>query len=186
MAGRATVLLELLRPLKPRRGAEIGVQAGDTSFQLLRGLPTLETLYCVDAWRWYPDYEHDRCPTDKTGGRWPDQQLLDEARSLFFKRLFENKEFESRVVVLGLFSADAALLVRDRSLDFVFLDANHSYEYVRDDIRRWRPKLKAGGLLAGHDYGNPHNPRWGVTRAVDEAFPGGVKTGDDFTWWQFV
>lgn len=40
----------------------------------------------------------------------------------------------------------------DHSLDFVFIDGDHSYESVRDDISAWLPKVKSGGLLAGHDY----------------------------------
>ncbi len=183
-ACRATVLIELLTPLRPSAGAEIGVQAGDTSFQLLRGLPDLQRLYCVDPWTYYPDYEHDRCPKDKTGGQWPSQPLLDAARDLFYRRLAEDG-FADRVVVLPLMSRDAAPHVADGSLGFVFLDPNHSYEYVREDIQLWTPKVRQGGLIAGHDYRNPWNPRWGVTEAVDEAFPQGVKTGDDFTWWSW-
>jgi len=182
MAGRATVLINLLKDRSPKVGAEIGVQAGGTSFQLLRGLPTLETLYCVDAWQWYPDYEHDRCPTDKTGGQWPNQELLDQARETFLKYLHAG-HFESRVAILPLMSTLAATRIPNASLDFVFLDANHSYKYVKQDIELWMPKVKLGGLVAGHDYRNPHNPAWGVTQAVDEAFPAGVASGDDFTWW---
>lgn len=53
----------------------------------------------------------------------------------------------------------------DRSLDFVFIDAGHSYENVKEDITSWFPKIKIGGFIAGHDY----NPKWpSVVRAVDE------------------
>jgi len=159
----------------------VGVQAGDTSFQLLAALPELHTLYCVDAWRCYPDYEHDHCPSDKTGGEWPSDRLLEEAAATFFRRLGEEGH-GGRVIVLPMYSREAASLVADESLDFVFLDANHSYEYTREDIGLWMPKVRPGGLLAGHDYGNPHNSAWGITRAVDEAFPH-VETGTDFTWW---
>ena len=179
--GRAKVLINLLRDKPHERGAEIGVQEGDTSFQLLEALPELDTLYCIDAWQWYSDYEHDRCLTDKTGGRWPDQGALDDAFRTFWRRMQE-KQLESRMVVLPMFEADAAGYIKDASLDWCFLDANHSYEYTRDAIRRWLPKVRPGGLLAGHDYRNPHNPAWGVTRAVDEIFPY-VESGSDFTWW---
>lgn len=53
----------------------------------------------------------------------------------------------------------------DRSLDFVFIDAGHSYENVKEDITSWFPKIKIGGFIAGHDY----NPKWpSVVQAVDE------------------
>lgn len=52
--------------------------------------------------------------------------------------------------------------------DFIFIDADHSYEGVRGDIQRWWPKLKPGGVMAWHDYG--HNDFQGVEKAVDEIF----------------
>ncbi|KAA5535421.1 class I SAM-dependent methyltransferase [Roseiconus nitratireducens] len=65
-------------------------------------------------------------------------------------------------------STDAALHYRDRSLDFVFIDAAHDYESVKRDIQAWKPKIKRDGILAGHDY----HPEWpGVVRAVDELCP---------------
>jgi predicted O-methyltransferase YrrM len=56
--------------------------------------------------------------------------------------------------------------------DFIFIDADHSYEAVRADIAAWRRRLVPGGLIAGHDY-DAHGP--GVMRAVDEAYPGRLR-----------
>jgi len=64
-------------------------------------------------------------------------------------------------------SCNAAKQFEDGSLDFVFIDASHSYENVRKDIIAWLPKVKVGGILAGHDYGNGYE---GVIQAVDEIF----------------
>jgi hypothetical protein len=70
----------------------------------------------------------------------------------------------SRLTVHRRPSAEAATAFADQSLDFVFIDACHSYEAVSEDIRAWWPKMKPGGLMAGHDYTN-----WpGVPQAVDE------------------
>jgi SAM-dependent methyltransferase len=63
-------------------------------------------------------------------------------------------------------SIDASKLYEDNSLDFVFIDASHEYEDVKADILAWLPKVKIGGILAGHDYDNFE----GVNRAVDEIF----------------
>lgn len=60
-------------------------------------------------------------------------------------------------------SLDAAFEFADGSLDFVFLDARHTFEDVRRDLAAWWPKLRPGGLFAGHDY--VHSP--GVRAAVD-------------------
>ena len=63
-------------------------------------------------------------------------------------------------------SIEASKLYKDNSLDFVFIDASHEYEDVKADILSWLPKVKIGGILAGHDY----NTFEGVNRAVDEIF----------------
>ena len=63
-------------------------------------------------------------------------------------------------------TASAARLFEDESLDFIYQDASHSYNGVKRDIDAWYPKLKKGGILAGHDYDNPDFP--GVNRAIDE------------------
>lgn len=63
-------------------------------------------------------------------------------------------------------STDASTFYSDGSLDVVFLDADHTYEAVKADIHAWMPKVKSGGILAGHDYPWSHNHD--VKRAVDE------------------
>jgi glycosyltransferase involved in cell wall biosynthesis len=63
-------------------------------------------------------------------------------------------------------SAEAVKMYKDRSLDFVFVDGNHHYEGVKQDLINWFPKLKEDGIMAGDDY----NPSWGVIQAVNEFF----------------
>ncbi len=55
----------------------------------------------------------------------------------------------------------------DFDVDFVFLDDHHEYESVLAEIRAWLPRLKSGGIIAGHDV-NAHYP--GVKKAIDVAF----------------
>jgi predicted O-methyltransferase YrrM len=72
---------------------------------------------------------------------------------------------------------EAAGLFKDESLDAVFIDADHSYEAVKMDIQNWMPKVRRGGILAGHDY----NSAWpGVIRAVNEILPEAEKI--DYCW----
>ena len=61
-------------------------------------------------------------------------------------------------------SVEAAPELEDGSLDFVFIDANHSYDAVKNDIIAWAPKVRSGGVLCGHDY----NSFPGVQKAVDD------------------
>jgi predicted O-methyltransferase YrrM len=64
-------------------------------------------------------------------------------------------------------SVEVAKLYADKSIDAVFIDADHTYEAVSKDIDAWRPKVKEGGILAGHDYTTAFE---GVIRAVNERF----------------
>ena len=56
----------------------------------------------------------------------------------------------------------------DRQFGLVFIDATHSEESVREDIKLWTPKVRSGGIVCGHDYNNKRFP--GVKVAVDEYF----------------
>lgn len=76
-----------------------------------------------------------------------------------------------RIETLRMRSTDAAATFEDSSCDFVFIDASHEYRDVRGDLAAWYPKVRPGGVLAGHDY---HWP--GVSRAVrDFATANGLK-----------
>ena len=79
---------------------------------------------------------------------------------------------------------DAAKDILD-GLDFVFIDADHSYDGCHADIEAWASKVRPGGLLCGHDYDNVDFPQWGVKRAVDEFVAANgleLELGDNFTW----
>lgn len=72
-------------------------------------------------------------------------------------------------------SVQAAEMIEDGSLDFVFIDAIHDYEHVREDILTWVPKIRKGGMISGDDYriGSKYmKARFpGVKKAVDELLP---------------
>lgn len=73
---------------------------------------------------------------------------------------------------IRLKSNQAVGMYGDRSLDFIFIDGSHEYEDVIEDLKVWYPKIKRGGVMAGHDY----TTYPGVKRAVDEFFnPGEIK-----------
>lgn len=64
-------------------------------------------------------------------------------------------------------SPDAANGYNDQSLDFVWIDALHTYEHCRNDILAWLPKIRSGGYIGGHDYDKEN----GIAQAVDELLP---------------
>lgn len=66
-------------------------------------------------------------------------------------------------------SAEAANEYEDSSLDFVWIDGDHSYDAVIIDINAWLPKVKPGGWMGGHDYNHPQHE--GVKQACCELIP---------------
>lgn len=142
-------LAMLFRKLGFTKGAEIGVADGRNSLTLCQSIPGLELL-CVDPWAPYsgnrrggPQEQHER------------NVLLATARLAPYK-----------ATLLRMKSAEAAVTVAPRSLDFVYLDGNHAYEYVRTDLQVWSEKVRSGGIVAGHDFFQFAGA--GVIRAVTE------------------
>jgi hypothetical protein len=157
-------LVRLLKNMPHKVGAEVGVFRGDTSAGLLGALPDLEQLICVDPWVELEEFKA-HCP-NKAGAVYNADWALIRAR--FKERVLE--PYRERVLVLNMFSVDAAGLLPNGMLDFAFIDGNHGYEYVREDVIAWWPKVKRGGLMAGDDYQN--KPTYGVIKAVNELFNG--------------
>lgn len=142
MSVHRQTLAHFVRQYGWTRGAELGVDKGILFGMTLNLCPDL-TLIGVDV---FPD----------------------KARS---HRVFElEQKFAPRAIVLNMTTAQASRTIEDGSLDFVFVDADHSYEAVQEDIALWKPKVKAGGWLGGHDYHTRKFP--GVVQAVNEAFGG--------------
>jgi hypothetical protein len=103
---------------------------------------------CVDTWK--GSVEH------------ANYQELPHLYDIFKENM---KPFEGYYTDLKMKSIDAAKLYEDESLDFVFIDASHEYEDVKDDITHWILKVKKGGILSGDDYSG----YWGgVIKAVNE------------------
>jgi uncharacterized Rossmann fold enzyme len=172
---------EVLNRLGPGSviGAEIGVFAGEMSAALLDRKDLF--LFMVDSW--------EGSGAAYTGDSGDFHAGLSQAQQDHCRALAEKRTPEGRRKILAMRSTQAAALVTDGSLDFVFIDADHSYEGARADIRAWRSKVKPGGLLCGHDYENTDYPKFGVTRAVREfADESGMafELGENFTWFMRV
>ena len=100
-------------------------------------------VYSVDC------YDYVVPPT----GRIPSHdQLFVDAEKLFIERT-SNIE---NIIKIKKSSVEASQDFSDRSLDLVYIDAEHDYNSVKTDINTWKNKVKRGGVLAGHDYMLPH------------------------------
>jgi len=148
-----TELASLFAELGFTVGAEIGTAAGDYAETLCKANPDLLLLHCVDKWQPYHGY------TDHTHKTTLDGFYNDAKARLAPYPVFMHREW----------SLEAAKEFEDGSLDFVYIDANHRYEYVVADIAAWLPKVRSGGCIAGHDFNQSRQSRkklFGVVEAV--------------------
>ncbi|CAE7265788.1 DDHD2, partial [Symbiodinium necroappetens] len=123
-----THLLDFLGVSKqPVVMAEVGVEAANTSQRLLERNPLLSYIG-VDPYINNDELFHD---------------VIDRL-SLF--------QDSGRFVLYRSTSMNASLHVADGSLDMVFLDARHDFQAVVDDVAAWKPKVRVGGILSGHDF----------------------------------
>jgi predicted O-methyltransferase YrrM len=97
-----------------------------------------------------------------------------------FSRLRREHGLADTLSLIVATSVQAARQFDDATLDFVFIDADHEYESVKADIAAWWPKVKPGGILAGHDFA-PEFP--GVMLAVREAFKDTFLPYPPRSWW---
>lgn len=161
MKHRGQVLVDLLGDVEqPWVGAELGIFEGNLSQLLLRELPHL-TLWMIDRWRApQPGERYFEDPYIRLVT--PEQMAGAMARAL---RITDFAADRRLVVVAD--QVRAADCVAEGSLDFVFVDSDHSKAGTLEAIDAWWSKLRAGGLMAGHDLDYPGFP--GVREAVVEA-----------------
>lgn len=134
-------------------GCEVGVEFGSNSFEILSTLD-IKKLYLVDPY-----------PVVPSGPDWVYQDS-DEAGSAKFVAHNRLSIFSNKIVWVEKFSGMVTDEdIPDDSLDFVYIDGDHSYTGCKTDLEVYYKKVKAGGLFAGHDYGATNT---GVKRAVLE------------------
>lgn len=130
--------------------AEVGVAEGRYSAEILSwGVPK---LYLVDIWESKPFFGDASSPQE-----WHDKNLRVTKENV--------NDYLDKVVFLKGLSVDMANQIPDESLCFVYLDACHTYEAVLADLNAYLPKLKQGGIMAGHDF---LCKDYGVEQAVHE------------------
>lgn len=161
MRTHSAFLIELLKDRKVSTVAEIGVFRGDNAYALLDNL-NIGLFVGVDPYLRYPEFDNNL--SNKTGVM--ASVDLERVKKNMLHRM---KAFADRFVLSEKFSAISADLFSNDTFDFVFIDGNHYYEFVCDDILSWMPKVKQGGILAGHDYVVKSN--CGVIQATEELLP---------------
>lgn len=137
-----------------RIGAELGVGFGGHVESLLT-IPSIERLYGVDPFEHRPDYQD------------PMNLLQEQFDELYRFVLERTTGYGDRYVHARKRSLDAAEEVQE-PLDFIYIDADHSFEGVWSDLCAWFTKIRDGGVIGGHDYGHLNFP--GIQEAVDRFF----------------
>jgi hypothetical protein len=120
------------------KGVEVGTFWGEYAQEILK--IWTGKLYLIDGWcKFNDDTYQDACNS------------IDPVVS--YTHCFNNiKGHEHRCHMLRCFSTDAVEFFDDESLDFVYIDANHKYDFVKQDLELWYPKVRKGGVFSGHDY----------------------------------
>ncbi len=147
-------LMYLIRAEGGGKFAEIGVLGGKTCRAALEYCGDIITEYwAIDPW--VVVYFGKRKHWSK--GSW------DNTYSIVLKLM----EGYPQLRVFRMTSIEGAAIAQAEGLkfDMVFIDGDHSYEMVKADILCWKPLVRKGGLLTGHDYSDKHD---GVVNAVHE------------------
>jgi len=159
-------------------GAEIGVEQGRFSEEICRDNPGVK-LYCVDPWQAYDRYV-DHVSQPKLDGFYAEAV----ARLALYNCEIVRKS-----------SMEAVKGFAPGVLDFVFIDGNHAFEFVVNDIIYWARTVRQGGIVAGHDYRNENRNRaipFHVIQAIQaytdayEIRPWFVMRGDKSASWMFI
>lgn len=129
----------MIERLGYKTGAEIGVDKGAFSHHLL-SKTNLERLYCIDCWM--DDFGSDHKPEEY-------DPVGDNRMQTAMKLL---GEFGERAQFMKATSAIASQSIPNDSLDFCYIDGDHSLEGIYTDVYSWIHKVRIGGMLAGHDY----------------------------------
>lgn len=132
---RRVDLAKLFAELKFKVGVEIGVWEGKYSEILCQNNPQLK-LYAIDPWKVYGEY------TDFTR-----QRMISH-----WYRFAINLLSKYNVEIIRKTSMEAVNDFADESLDFVYIDGNHTLKYITEDLVSWTKKVKKGGIVAGHDF----------------------------------
>ena len=141
------------------KAVEVGVLKGEFSETLLK-YSNLALLYCVDPWKEFGKHKYIDLANVS-------QDEQEKRHRITLERL---RKYKERSKILRMTSSEAANFLKTEILDFIYIDANHSYEEAKKDIELWWPKLRKGGIFAGHDYleGVLSSTVYGVKKAVDE------------------
>ena len=169
-----------------KQGLELGVWVGVTTLWLMKN--TNLQMTCVDAWEVQDDnpeydWQYNKKPIFKNGKLVRLEEFKHDGQ--VWNHTANEKRFRDeamkwgdRIKIIKGRSMNVIDQIPDNSLDFVFHDSDHSYPFVRDEIKAYQGKIKTGGYSIGDDY------NWTpVAKSVQEAFDGNFKVTGKDVWY---
>lgn len=136
---------------------EIGVRYGDNFFQMISD--DVDNAVGIDIWKVTNIVSQNDL-----------HYTQEELDNQYAEVLNKSKLFGNKIKIIRKFSNEASLDFSDEYFDFIYIDADHTYEAVKKDLNCWWPKLKKGGLMGLHDYENIIHGglEFGVFKCVNE------------------
>ena len=132
------------------KGIEIGTCRAESTAYFLEKCPNIDLLTTIDPYKGYQDWNGEIT-----------QETVERFMDIAKKNL---KQYGKRVKMLREESVNAASKFEDESVDFIFVDGDHSYDATLADCEAYYPKLKKGGIFCGHDYQTLED----VKRSIDD------------------
>lgn len=149
---RKVGLIDMFKDLGFKVGVEVGTDHGGYARDICSRFPEVK-LYTIDPWTAYTEGDEVKSQAEV-------DQIYEEAKALLAP--FPNCE------IIRKTSMEAVKDFAPESIDFVFIDGNHEYEYVLEDITEWSKIVRSGGIVCGHDYKIDPSRKYGVVEAVNE------------------
>lgn len=161
----AKVIADIINERGFTKIAEIGIWKGRFLRGVLWSCPQITEYWAIDKWGKLdnPEYLERNMLT-----------LDDEGWDEIYLRVCPFMQKYKQLKLVRADSVETAKIFPDGYFDLVFIDADHTYEYVLRDIQAWLPKVRKGGMLSGHDC---IKKLPGVPRAIEESF------GEDGKGW---
>lgn len=135
MGFERTHLYSLFHTLGYTKGAEIGVRWGKNAIDMFEAIPGLD-LIAVDPWCDYNDI-------DKILTIEKHERQLRKAQKVLAPY---------NITFMRMKSMEAVVEIPNESLDFVYIDGNHCFDFIMEDLIEWNRKVRQGGIISGHDF----------------------------------
>lgn len=140
MSNRLTLWVNFLKEIKPLRVAEIGVWKGDFAAKILRECEFIEEYIMVDPWAQLPDWNK------------PYNVETKKFNNIYNEAMQKTSFASKKIKILRGRTKDVIQEIEDESLDFIYIDGDHTLRGITIDLIKLFPKVKQGGYIGGDDF----------------------------------